>query len=647
MRSFVRTAMVTMLAIGVVAATARAQSGTRSWGPEIGYGNGAVGAQPFGGFGAAPPMPATNAFAGGQIAGVGNGMAAAGGSAGYGYPTTTAAPMPGMNYAAPMGYAAPAMNGMQMGAPMGGGFSGGMTGGSIYGAPSATGMMGAPQVGATQIAAPSHVAAPAATAPADAAPVTGEVVTAPTIAAPAITSPAMPAMNGSVVGAPMMGTQMGGPYMQAMQTGSWQPVYGQVGPAVQSGHWEPVYGPVAAGARARTGPRWFGGVYGLIMDRDDENVLHFITAPATLDALSLCSTDAQMETSGGYEIRFGRTFGRGNWGMEAIFWELLPDDQSATFTADGIQPAYSTIDYRDTYVDFGDDYPYSPTDVRPVPASIFTDSGNIHSARLDRAFDFQNIELNLISRPIYAGGGVRAGRARPFGRGFANRIGGGSCFGGGCGGGPSAACGTNCDPCADACAPCGPASTCGRLHIGWLFGVRYFKFDESLGLTYFRSDPLVPSVGLSTLQHTVEAENDLVGVQLGLNADYYLTQRLQFETGTRFGFYGNNISVNQRVYTDFGNAYVPNQTSLDEFDIRTSDQVVSFLGELRAGLAYKIGCHWRITGGYRGLAASRVALATNQFPFGRSYNGLAKAHDVQSNGDLILHGAYAGLEFAW
>ncbi len=616
MRSFVRLTMTVLLTVGVVTATAHAQSGTRSLAPGMGLGTGA-GAPATSAFGGSPPMPTTGAGAWssygqmgstytGQMGGTYGQMS---GGMGYGSPAASYG-SPAMSYGGPAaGYAAPAMNGGMMG--------------SIYGAPSA--VTAAPSVAAPAASAP--MAAPAM-APHASAPMMTEA--APMAAAYTGEAVAGPVMGGAISG-PVVGTQMGAPYMDSMQSGSWQPVYGQV---AQSGSWQPVYGQVP-NVRTNGAPRWFGGIYGLVMDRDDANEVYFLTAPSTADSLSLSSGDAQMQTSGGYEVRFGRTFGGGNWGVEAIYWELLPDNQSATFNADGVLPAYSTIDYRDVFVDFGDDYPYPAGTVRPAPASIFTEGGNIVSAQVDRSFDFQNIELNFISRPIYAGGGLRAGRARPFGSG------GGL---GGCGGG-SAACGSSCDPCGDSCAPqpaCGP-----RLHIGWLAGARYFRFDESLRLTYNRLDPLVPNAGLSTLQHEVSAENDLVGFQLGLNMDYYLSNRLQFETGSRFGLYGNNVSVNQRVYTDFGNGQVGTAGALQDFDIHTSDQVVSFLGEIRAGLAYKLGCHWRVTGGYRGLAASRVALATNQIPFGRSFNGITKANQVQSNGDLILHGAYAGLEFAW
>jgi len=183
--------------------------------------------------------------------------------------------------------------------------------------------------------------------------------------------------------------------------------------------------------------------------------------------------------------------------------------------------------------------------------------------------------------------------------------------------------------------------------LGWLFGVRYFRFDENLRLDYDTTDAIYDGANPDTeFTHIANVENDLVGVQLGLNLDYYLTRALVLEAGSKFGFYGNRMSQVQRIYNGFGDAYVSPGTPQDIF-IRSNDQDISFLGELRVGLATKIGCHWRFSGGYRAMALSGVALSTNQLPFGRTYTDLVGIANIERNGDLILHGAYGGLEFAW
>ncbi len=435
----------------------------------------------------------------------------------------------------------------------------------------------------------------------------------------------------------------------------------------------------AAGAASgrRNAPSWFGGIYGLVMNRDENDQRYFLTDPTFPDRSYLSTSDADMEFAGGYEVRLGHTFAKGCWGLEFVYWELFPNEQFAITTLAGVPaPAlYGTIPYNDVY----------------LPAStnlISTDfrDGNINAARLDRDWKFQNIEVNLISRPLYAGNGIRAGRPRSFGPGFAGAFGGGGTFGGpvigagmygpsiggggGCSTGACASCGDACGTGSGGCGcaspyydgtgslPCGPAVggplTGGvggcppRLHIGWGFGVRYFRFDEDFLLSYDTVDSIWDGADPTTeFYHDIDVDNDLVGVQMALNTDYYLSKRLHLEAGTKFGFYANHFSVQQSVYDDTGFGYTDIGGTQYETNVNVDDEDIAFLGELRLGLGYRIGCHWRLTGGYRALAASGIATATNQIPFGNSWTDRAGYQDVNRNGDLILHGAYGGLEFAW
>ena len=74
---------------------------------------------------------------------------------------------------------------------------------------------------------------------------------------------------------------------------------------------------------------------------------------------------------------------------------------------------------------------------------------------------------------------------------------------------------------------------------------------------------------------------------------------------------------------------------------------MAFLGELRAGVGLKLGCNWRVTGGYRVVGANCVALPENQLAYGRVTRRLDHLKSIDNNDSLVLHGAYAGLEFAW
>lgn len=407
----------------------------------------------------------------------------------------------------------------------------------------------------------------------------------------------------------------------------------------------PVYAPSVA-----AGPTWFGGFYGLIMNRVDSDAVYFLTEPSTINNLYLSSRDAAMEFSGGYEVRLGRVFNGGSWGMEFVYWELFPDDQQTSVNANQVNAAqlYTTTDYRDVNLNF-DNHPTFPD--RDSIANTFSETGNIVAARLRRSFAFQNIELNLLSGPLYGGGGLRAGSATPFGQGYAGAIGDGGCYGG-TAYGPSiggGGCGDGCGPCGDlyggACGTggCGP-----RLNVGWLFGLRYFKFDESLVLDYDIADNIYDGNADNEFQHSVRVENDLVGAQLGLNLNYCLTDCLSLDGGTKFGLFGNHVGHRQFILNGTDYAYIAGAGGVEEnIDITEDDEDVAFLGEFRLGAAYKIGCHWRLSGGYRVLALSGVGLATDQLPYARSYTDLRKVGDIDRSGSLILHGAYAGVEFCW
>jgi hypothetical protein len=112
------------------------------------------------------------------------------------------------------------------------------------------------------------------------------------------------------------------------------------------------------------------------------------------------------------------------------------------------------------------------------------------------------------------------------------------------------------------------------------------------------------------------------------------------------GFYANHITNYQRIFNTTGPAYV-NPGAARDYTVNSSRDDIAFLGELRAGVGYKLGCHWRLTGGYRAVAASNVALPLDQLPVGRTLGSLDYAHKINHDASLILHGAYAGLEFAW
>lgn len=506
------------------------------------------------------------------------------------------------------------------GMPLGGGYANynaAAYGGAAYGAAAYNGY-GAPAYGAqnyapqppavtTVPAAPvqspvSHYAAPSAVRMAG-APVSQSIATGGAYRQVGCATPVAP---GPVTAAPVYtsGAQLNAPCWGA-----------------------PVVGPTIAPVAAQC-PRFFGGVYGLIMDRVDSNNRYFAYDPALPSRLYLSSRDASMNTAGGVEARIGKTFDCCRWGIEAVYWGIFPDDEFASVRlADVPAPEiYTTSDYGDVWLNYG---------VGPAGAigPRFND-GSIQTMEIRRGFDYYNLEINFLSGPLTPGPGC----CDPCG----------GC-GGGCGGGRGlGGCGRGVGPRAlrryrsNCCQQ-------PRWVAGWLFGFRYFRADEDFLLGVDNGDGFLDysyGGGDTEFWHQVETENNLYGFQLGVNMNYCFTKCFQLEVGSKFGIFANQINSYQRIFNTTGPAYVSPGTP-EDFAIRSSENDIAFLGELRAGLGYKIGCHWRVTGGYRAVAVSNVAEAIDQIPVGRTFGSISHVGDINNDASLILHGAYAGLEFAW
>ena len=186
-----------------------------------------------------------------------------------------------------------------------------------------------------------------------------------------------------------------------------------------------------------------------------------------------------------------------------------------------------------------------------------------------------------------------------------------------------------------------------RVRRFWLAGVRYFKLDEAAFLAIDAFDGVIDYNSPNTeFFHDVEMENKLVGFQLGLNLDWCLTKWFLIDAGTKFGVYGNRMNQYQRIYNLNGPAYV-DVANPQDFTIDNSKDDVAFLGEIRAGVGVRVCKNARLTGGYRAVALSGVALPIDQLHSGRTGGDLTHVGYIDNDNSLILHGAYAGAEFAW
>jgi len=225
------------------------------------------------------------------------------------------------------------------------------------------------------------------------------------------------------------------------------------------------------------------------------------------------------------------------------------------------------------------------------PASAFFDNSAEH--RVWRDDEFHNVEINIVR---YIMGAPNYGAAQPF-------------------------------------------------SLALIGGFRFIKFDDNLLFGAVSSgNTFGGNGGLNEAYFTSDVENNLYGFQLGAMISHGITSNLSWYATPKFGFFGNQIDFSARGYRGDGATANFSQTG-NAFDLSNSKNDVAVMGQLDLGLNYVCNQHWSITGGYRVIGLTGIALADDQVP---AY--LAAENDwtdIDSSGSLLLHGAFAGVTYAW
>lgn len=329
---------------------------------------------------------------------------------------------------------------------------------------------------------------------------------------------------------------------------------------------------------------WFGSVGGLYMTLDSGDHYTFSYGTGNEADQRTNARDADMDWEAGYDFRFGRYFNCQRNAIEAVYWSLDPSTQSTqTVSADVLGQLNGILNWNS--LDYGGNTADVYVNVAPA------DDG-IH--RLTRDFSFQNLELNLWQ------------------------------FCGSCG--------------ADKC-------NCSRLRHSWLVGVRYFRFDEYLSFASDANDLLITYEN-DEIFYNIDIENNLVGFQVGNEAQYCVSNKLTADFGIKLGLYNNRISHVSEIGGALGVATINNGPFLgQDYYVSSTKNDVAFLGEVNLGLRYCFNCNWTGTVGYRALAITGVALPTDQiYP---DLRGINDVENIDSSRGLVLHGGYAGIEYNW
>lgn len=188
---------------------------------------------------------------------------------------------------------------------------------------------------------------------------------------------------------------------------------------------------------------------------------------------------------------------------------------------------------------------------------------------------------------------------------------------------------------------------CGFGNIKWLIGARFIRFTEDTTFGTLSGAGTTWGAGGGALEAYMDDQvaNDMMGGQLGLDAQFCLGGTVKLVVAPRVGIFNNHMENHFRLYRGDGVVATPIAASglPGVYDLSTSKDALAFLGQLDLGVQWNFFCNWSATMGYRLVAISGVGLADHQFTNNLVNNpGMAQ---IDHNGELILHGAYAGLQY--
>lgn len=190
------------------------------------------------------------------------------------------------------------------------------------------------------------------------------------------------------------------------------------------------------------------------------------------------------------------------------------------------------------------------------------------------------------------------------------------------------------------CDPCG----CNPLRIDCLAGFRYIRFtDQILFGSLQQGATWGGNGGLNEAYLNDRISNDLFGFQVGLDGSYQIAPKWRLFCNTKVGIFENHI---QNSFDAFrGDGTVANPTTASgmsgTYPVRGSADAVSFMTEIKFGLHWNFWQNWGAQVGYRVMAVTDVGMPDSQIPF--YVVDIPELMNVKHNGDLIVHGGFAGV----
>ena len=181
---------------------------------------------------------------------------------------------------------------------------------------------------------------------------------------------------------------------------------------------------------------------------------------------------------------------------------------------------------------------------------------------------------------------------------------------------------------------------CDCVRMSWMGGARFFRFSDSM---LFGTSHDYTEFGIAPAYdayYDIDVKNNLIGGQIGFRLDWRTGCKCSFFAAPKIGIYNNYVTQRQHVYDGTGTTayrFADGRAA----DLSSSENVFAVLSEVDLGVNYQLTCNISVYGGYRLVAATGVATASEQIPY--LGDDLDSMSDINTNGNLVLHGAFAGL----
>ena len=173
----------------------------------------------------------------------------------------------------------------------------------------------------------------------------------------------------------------------------------------------------------------------------------------------------------------------------------------------------------------------------------------------------------------------------------------------------------------------------GNVIFGWLYGLRYFRWNESVIFgSVANGFQFGNNGGIEEAYMNSQMKNSVLAFQVGSIANWFFLPTVSAFAVPKFGVGPNWMDSRFSVYRGDG---------LGAIDIHANRTVASFIASLDVGLNWAFAPNWSVYGGYRFMAVTGVGTADQQFP--HFLIDSAEIATIKPNNNLVLHGAIFGL----